>query len=163
MEELGINIPGLLGQIINFGLLLLLLYFLGYRPIMRMLKERQRRIEEGIRFADEAKKNAERAEEEFKKRLDEAGRKAREIIESATKRGEALREEIVAKAKEEAEALLERAREEIRREREEAIERIRKEFVDLSILAAEKVIKRSLDKETHRKIIEEFLEETRRG
>jgi F-type H+-transporting ATPase subunit b len=66
-------------------------------------------------------------------------------------------------ARREAEALIGRARAEIQRERDDAIGEVRREFADLTVLAAGKVIERSLDKEQHRELIEKVLEESQTG
>lgn len=157
---LGISWQGLLGQIINFVLLLVLLYFIGYRPIRKMLDERSKRIKEGIDQAELAKEAAARAEEEVQRRLDEARKDGQLILAQAAEMGERLKAEAREEARREAEALIVRARAEIGMERDEAIDRLRQEFADLAILAAEKVIKETLDKERHRRLIEEVLEES---
>lgn len=157
---LGISWQGLLGQIINFVLLLVLLYFIGYRPIRKMLDERSKRIKEGIDQAELAKEAAARAEEEVERRLDEARKDGQLILAQAAEMGERLKAEAREEARREAEALIVRARAEIGMERDEAIDRLRQEFADLAILAAEKVIKETLDKERHRRLIEEVLEES---
>ncbi len=157
---LGISWQGLLGQIINFVLLLVLLYFIGYRPIRKMLDERSKRIKEGIDQAELAKEAAARAEEEVQRRLDEARKDGQLILAQASEMGERLKAEAREEARREAEALIVRARAEIGMERDEAIDRLRQEFADLAILAAEKVINETLDKERHRRLIEEVLEES---
>lgn len=157
---LGISWQGLLGQIINFGLLLVLLYFIGYRPIRKMLDERSKRIKEGVDQAELAKEAAARAEEEVQRRLDEARKDGQLILAQAAEMGERLKAEAREEARREAEALIVRARAEIGMERDEAIDRLRQEFADLAILAAEKVINETLDKERHRRLIEEVLEES---
>jgi F-type H+-transporting ATPase subunit b len=157
---LGISWQGLLGQIINFVLLLVLLYFIGYRPIRKMLDERSKRIKEGIDQAELAKEAAARAEEEVQRRLDEARKDGQLILAQASEMGERLKAEAREEARREAEALIVRARAEIGMERDEAIDKLRQEFADLAILAAEKVIKETLDKERHRRLIQEVLEES---
>jgi F-type H+-transporting ATPase subunit b len=157
---LGISWQGLLGQIINFVLLLVLLYFIGYRPIRKMLDERSKRIKEGVDQAELAKEAAARAGEEVQRRLDEARKDGQLILAQASEMGERLKAEAREEARREAEALIVRARAEIGMERDEAIDRLRQEFADLAILAAEKVIKETLDKERHRRLIEEVLEES---
>ncbi len=157
---LGISWQGLLGQIINFVLLLVLLYFIGYRPIRKMLDERSKRIKEGIDQAELAKEAATRAEEEVQRRLDEARKDGQLILAQAAEMGERLKAEAREEARREAEALIARARAEIGMERDEAIDKLRQEFADLAILAAEKVINETLDKERHRRLIEEVLEES---
>ena len=74
--------------------------------------------------------------------------------------GEDLRQKAQQEAREDAESLIVRARTEIQRERDDAVDELRKEFSDLAILAAEKVIERSLDKEAHRQLIDKTLEES---
>ena len=160
MEGLGINLPTLLAQIINFAILLGLLYLVAYKPIMRMLDERSRKVKESMEQTEYIKQQAEHAEEEVKKQLETAGKEGMEIIARAMRSGEEMRQKSVQDAKKDAESLVARARVEIQRERDGAIDELRKEFADLTIMAAEKVIEKSLDKQTHRQLIDKVLEES---
>ena len=160
MEGLGINLPTLLAQIVNFVILLGLLYLVAYKPIIRMFDERSRKIKESMEQTEFIKEQAAHAEEEVKKQLEAAGKQGEELIARAARAGEEVRQGIHQQAEQEAESLLARARTEIQRERDEAIDELRKEFADLTILAAEKVIDRSLDKEAHRQLIDKVLKES---
>ena len=160
MSELGINLPTLVAQIVNFVILFGLLYLVAYKPIMRMLDERSRKIKESMEQTEVIKEQAEHAEEEVKKQL-EAGRKqGQDIISQATRTGEEIRQKAQQEARQDAETIVARARTEIQRERDDAVDELRKEFADLTIMAAEKVIDRSLDKKTHRQLIDKVLEES---
>jgi len=159
LEGLGINLPTLLAQIVNFFILLGLLYLVAYKPIIRMFDERSRKIKESMEQAEFIKEQAAHAEEEVQKRLQDAGRQGQELIARAERTAEEIRQGIRQQAEQEAESLLNRARTDIQRERDEAIDELRKEFADLTILAAGKVIERTLDKEAHRQIIDKVLEE----
>jgi len=160
LASLGINLPGLIAQIVNFAILFGLLYLVAYKPIMRMLDERSRKIKESMEQTEFIKEQAAHAEEEFEKRIEAAAREGQEVVARAAKTGEELRQKTQQQAEQEGEALINRARAEIQRERDEAIDELRKEFADLTIMAAEKVIDRSLDKEAHRQIIDKVLEES---
>ena len=160
MEGLGINLPTLLAQIINFAILLGLLYLVAYKPIMRMLDERSRKVKESMEQTELIKQQAERTEEEVKKQLEAAGKEGMEIVARAMRTGEEVRQKAQQEAKQDAESLIVRARVEIQRERDGAIDELRKEVADLTIMAAEKVIEKSLDKETHRQLIDKVLEES---
>ena len=160
MEGLGINLPSLLAQLVNFAILLGLLYLVAYKPIMRMLDERSRRIKQSMEQTEYIKQQVARAEEEFKKQIEAAGKQGQEIVDRAVKTGEELRQKAQQEAKKEAENLIARARAEIRRERDEVIDELRGEFADLTILAASKVIERSVDEEAHRQLIDKVLEES---
>ncbi|TET26152.1 MAG: F0F1 ATP synthase subunit B [Dehalococcoidia bacterium] len=160
MEGLGINLPTLIAQIINFALLLGLLYLVAYKPVMRMLDERSRRIKESMEQTEQIKKQAERAEEEVKKQIAAAGKEGLGVLARAARTGEEMRQKAQQAAKQDAESLITRARGEIQRERDEAIDELRQEFADLTILTAGKVIDKSLDKEAHRQLIEKVLKES---
>jgi F-type H+-transporting ATPase subunit b len=159
LESLGINMPTLLAQVINVAILFGLLYLVAYRPIMRMLDERSRKIKESMDNTELIKKQAERAEEEAAKRIEAAGKEGEEVVARAMKTGEEVKKEARQQSQKEAETLVARAQAEIRRERDEAIGELRKEFADLTVTAAGKVIDRTLDKKAHRQIIDKVLEE----
>jgi len=160
LADLGINLPVLVAQIINVAILFGLLYLVAYKPIMRMLDERSRRIKESMKQADDIKEQAARAEEEVKKQLETASSEGQERIAQAVQIGEDVKQKAQQEARQEAETLIARARTDIQRERDEAIDELRKEVADLTILAAGKVIDRSLDKKAHRQLIDKVLEES---
>jgi F-type H+-transporting ATPase subunit b len=161
--KLGINWPVFITQVVTFIILLVILRVVAYKPIMRMLDERSKRIRESMDQAEELKEQSARAGEEVKKRLEEASREGQERIARAVKAGEDVKLRAQTDARQEAETLLNRARAEIQRERDDAIAGVRREFADLTVLAAGKVIEKSLDKEEHRELIEKVLEESSTG
>ncbi len=160
LTNLGINIPTLVAQIINFVILFGLLYLVAYKPIMRMLDERSRKVRESMEQTEYIKEQAARAEEEATKRIEAAAREGQEVVARAVRTGEDVRRGAQQEAKQEAESLIARARLEIQRERDGAVDELRKEFADLTVLAAGKVIDRSLDKKAHRQLIDKVLEES---
>ena len=160
IASLGISLPTLIAQIINFAILFGLLYLVAYKPIMRMLDERSRKIKESMEQTEFIKEEAAHAEEEAEKRIQVASKEGQEVVARAVRTGEEVREKTEQEAREEAESLITRARLDIQRERDEAIDELRKEFADLTIQAAEKVIDRSLDKAAHRQIIDKVLKES---
>lgn len=159
-DKLGINIPTLIAQVINFGILMGLLYLVAYKPVLRMLDQRAQRVKQSMDETDRIRQEAANAEEAYKKRIELASREGQEIVSRAAKTGEEVRVKAEQQAKQEAELLIQRARGEISRERDEAIGELRREFADLTILAAEKVIDKSLDKKAHEQLIEKALEES---
>ena len=160
MEGLGINLPLLIAQLVNFLILLGLLYLFAYKPILRMFDERSNRIKESMEQTESIKEQAANAEEEARKRIEAASKEGQEAVARAVRTGEEIKQKAQQEARPEAEALIAKARLEIQRERDEAIDGLRSELTDLTVLAAEKVIERSLDKEAHRELIEKVLEES---
>ena len=162
MDKLGIDLASFIAQLVNFGILLTLLYLVAYKPILRMMDGRAARIKESLEQAEEMKKQAEAAEVEFKQQIADASKQGQAVIERASKTAEDIRLKAQEEAKADAEALVSRAKADIRRERDEVIDELRKEFADLTVLAAGKVIGKSLDKEAHRDLINQVLEESTR-
>jgi len=160
LANLGISLPTLLAQIVNFVILFGLLYLVAYRPIMRMLDKRSGKVKESMEQTEYIREQAARAEEEAEKRINIASEEGQKVIAQAVRTGEELRQQAQGEARQEAESLITRARTEIQRERDEAIDELRKKFADLTILAAGKVIDRSLDKKAHRQLIDKVLEES---
>ncbi len=160
LTDLGISVPVLLAQVVNVAILFVLLYLFAYKPVMKMLDERSRRIKESLAQADSVREQAAQAETEVKKQLEAASRDGQEKIARAVQIGEEVKQKAQLEARQEAEALITRARSEIHRERDEAIDEVRKEVADLTILAAEKVIDQSLDKKAHRQLIDKVLAES---
>ena len=160
LASLGISVPTLLAQIVNFAILFGLLYLVAYKPMMRMLDERSGKVKESMEHTEYIKKQAAHAGEETKRQIEAAGEEGRGIITRAMRTGDEVKREAQQEARREAESLIDRARTEIQRERDDAIGELRKEFADLTILAAGKVIDRSLDKEAHRQLIDKVLEES---
>jgi F-type H+-transporting ATPase subunit b len=163
IDALGFNLPALIAQIVNFALLLIIFRLILYKPLLKMLDERKQRIQEGLDASDEAKRRLSQTEQEVAKELDKARQQGQEQIAQAQQIGARIQEEARQGARTEAEQLLERARGEIQLERDSAIAALRREFADLTITAAERVIKEELDAHKHRRLIEEVLAEAPRG
>jgi len=157
---LGLTLPSFIGQLINFLILLGLLTFFGYKPIRKMLDERSNRIKQSMEQAEATKKEYENARIEVEKQISKARDEGQSIVGQSEQAGERIKEEARQEARKEAQAIVGRTREELERERDKAINELRKEFVDTAILAAEKVISETLDKEKHRSIIEKTLDES---
>ena len=160
---LGISWQGLVAQLINFGILLVLLYFIAYKPIRKMLDERSDKVKTSMEQAEQMKEVMARTEEQVKEELDAARTERQNILAQAEQVGQQLKEEAREQAKQDAEVIVAKARTEIGRERDEAIAELKREFADLAIMAAEKVINETLDKEKHRKLIDEVLEQASEG
>jgi F-type H+-transporting ATPase subunit b len=158
--EIGINLPLLVAFIVNFVILFGLLGLVLYKPVMKMLDERSKRIKESMERAEATKEEYAHAEEEIKRLISKAREDGQALVNQASQIGEKLREEAREGARKEAQAIVDRTRAELEEERDRIIDDLRREFVDISISAAEKVIKETLDKERHRKLIEEALEES---
>lgn len=159
-DKLGFNLPSLIVYLVNFVLLLVVLYFFAYKRLLAMMDRRSDRIRQSLEAADKAQEEAARSREQMEKQLAESRREGQRLLEQAREAAEKFRQEERARAQEEVHAFIEKAREDIHRERDLAIDEVRRHFAELAIAAAEKVVRRSLDESAHRELIEEVLRES---
>ena len=159
MADLGLNFPSLIVFMVNFLILLGILYMFAYKPILRLMDQRSERIRESLEAADRAREEAARSHQDTQHQLNEARIEGQRLIEQAREMAERYRGEERDRARQDAEAFIARAREDIQRERDVAIQEVRSHFADLAISAAERVIERSLDREAHGELIARVLEE----
>jgi F-type H+-transporting ATPase subunit b len=158
--SLGINLSLLVVFIINFIILLIMLRLFLYKPVMKVLDERAKRTKEAMELAEATKQQFEQAKTEVQKQIDKGRQEAQAIITQAMQTGERLKEESRQEAAKQAQGIVDRTKAELETERDRIIGDLRREFVELSLLAAEKVIKETLDREKHRKLIEETLQQS---
>jgi F-type H+-transporting ATPase subunit b len=145
--------------LIAFGVSLLILRKLAFPRIADALDKRRKAIEESIDHAERTRVEAERLLQEYRERLREAREQADDIINRSRKAADKLQDEAKVDATHKREELMEQTRRDIEQETRRAIEQIRREVADLTVLATEKVTRKSLDDDDHRRLIEEALSE----
>jgi F-type H+-transporting ATPase subunit b len=153
--ELGLMIWALLA----FGITLWLLNKLAFPRIAEALDRRRKAIEDSIEAAERNKREADELLEEYRARLREAREQAEDIVSRARKAAENLQDETKAAATKQREELLAQARRDIEHETRRALDELRKEVADLTVAATEKITRKSLNEEDHRRLIEEALAE----
>ncbi len=131
----------------------------AFPKIQEALDKRARAIAENIEAAEKQRKEADDLLGEYRARLQEAREQADDIIERARKAGETAKAEATTEGKEKREELVEAAKRDIEAETRRSLERIRKEVADLTVLATEKVTRKTLDDADHKRLIEEALSE----
>ena len=120
---------------------------------------RQKAIEETIETAERTQKEAEQMLAEYRQRLQEARQQAEDIVARARKAADRHQEEVMRGGPRKQQEMLEQARKDIETETRLALERIRKEVADLTVIATEKVTRKTLTSEDHQRLIQEALQE----
>ncbi len=159
MSELGLDLGLIVSQVVNFGLLLALLYALLHKPILNKLRERAARIQEGLEQAEQAERLRADAEAYYQAEVERARRDARDIIERATRSAEQLRQEILAKARVDAHDLVLQAQRQAQREIEGEQMAFHQEVIDLALAAASRLLQEELDEQKHHELVRQFIEQ----
>jgi F-type H+-transporting ATPase subunit b len=153
--ELGLMIWTLL----LFGATLLILNKLVFPRISEALDRRSKAIEESIDHAERTRREADELLEEYRARLREAREQSEDIVVRARRAADSLGDQAKADATKQREELLAATRRDIEAETRRALDEIRKEVADLTVIATEKVTRKSLTPDDHRRLIEEALRE----
>jgi F-type H+-transporting ATPase subunit b len=150
--------PGLIiWTLVSFFILLFLLKKVAFPPILKGMKKREETIKQQLEEAQKTKKEAENLLEDYKRQLAEARSEAQKIMNEGKSLGENMRKEIVQKAQAESNQIVKRAQEEIELQKQKAILELQEKIADLSIMAATKIINKSLNTEDNRRLVEEYI------
>jgi len=163
MEALGINLGFLIFQILNFSIVMILLYAWAYKPVINGLQKRKETIAKSLedaRIAEEARSNA---EEEANQILSKAQSEAVEKVREATERAETARQEILAQAEEDAGKAREAAVVDATQERDRLLADMRGQVAALAMAAAQRLIGEALDEQRQHVLIDEFFSGIKSG
>jgi F-type H+-transporting ATPase subunit b len=149
-------------QVINLLVVIGVLYLLLYKPLSKVLADREAKIEGSLNDAAAARAKAEEMFTAYQQQLQGASQEAQEILDRANRMAEATRTEIVTRAKEEAGRVLEQTRAEIEDEKSRALAAIRSEAATLAVMAAGKVLERNLTADDQERLAREALAEVER-
>ncbi len=156
---MSVNFHDMIWAIINFLILVAILHKFLYKPIIGMLDSRKQAIQSQLDQASEARNEAMQVKEEYTREMQNARQEAQEIINRATKLAEESKSGILQEAKAESEKVLKRAQEEINLEKEKAKAELRNEVASLAVLAAGRVLERTIKTEDHEQMIRQFVQE----
>jgi F-type H+-transporting ATPase subunit b len=153
-----INLFWVIVSAINFLLFFVVIWSVAFKPVSKMLEDRKVRIEQGLKDAEQARRDRENAEAERVATLTEARREANDILARAQKIAQETRDADIAATKEELERIRVRAAADIEAEKTRALTEVRAEVADLALRAASRVVGETLTSERERRLVEEFLE-----
>ena len=158
-EFLNINFFTALFTLFNTILLFLVLKHFLFEPVMKMIADRQKEIDDLYDAADSAKASAQALEAEYQQKLSVAAETSERLVKEATDRGRIREEEIIRQANLEAGAILDKAAADIAQEKKKAINDAKDEISDIAMAIAEKVVGRSLNAADQASLVDHFIAE----
>jgi F-type H+-transporting ATPase subunit b len=149
----------LIGGALAFIVVFFVLSRVAFPKIRAAVEKRESEVQGNLERAENAKGEAEKVLEDYKRQLAEARSEANRIIEEARGQAEQVRKDLIAKAEKDAGTIVARAQEQIEAERTRAVQELQGQIASFSIELAEKVVGRSLDGETHRDLVDAYIKE----
>lgn len=146
-----------IAQLVNFAIVLFVLYKFAYKPILKNLNDRTKKIEKGVEDAKNAEKRLEQIAEKEKEVLVSARKEAQAIIKKSEEDAKKNADNIAAEAKVQTEKMIGETKKAIENEKKNMLTEVKSEIAGLVILATEKLISEKLDKEKNQKIIESVI------
>ncbi|MEK6684298.1 MAG: F0F1 ATP synthase subunit B [Nitrospirota bacterium] len=146
-------------SVISFGILLFLLKRFALPGILEMLEAREKKIKDSLDQAERLKQEAQQLLAQYEAKLTSIHDESRTILDAARKQAQLQLEENERRMEQETKRMLAEARSEIQREQQRVLREVHQTAVDLTLLAAEKVLSRSLTDADHRRLIEEAVQE----
>lgn len=148
----------LFAQILNFLILVVILTKVAYKPLMKVLAEREEKIANSIKSAEQDEIAAKKLLVDYQKQLASARIEAQEIVDKATKLAAEEREASIAETRAEIERMRKSAQADIDRDRELAVAKLKGEVVALSMAAAAKIITSNIDEKVNEQLVSEFID-----
>ncbi len=157
MDKLGINWGLLIAQIFNVAFLVWLLGQFLFKPVLNMLSERTRRVQESLKEAEQVKQQLANAQRDYQAELTKARKEGAALVVQAQERAKAQEAEILAQARREAERLREEARGQAIQERDQLLREAKGQIAELVTITASKVLVAELQAKGHDKLIADSL------
>jgi len=145
--------------IVSFAVLVGLLGALAWTPLIGMIEEREARMRGAGEAAERARQEAERLRAELEARLAHGEAEMKEMLSRAQRDGEAMKSELKKEAEGESRRLMERTRLQLEEEQRRLVAELRREVASLSVEAAERLMRKSVDPGVHKGVLEEFFRE----
>jgi F-type H+-transporting ATPase subunit b len=152
----------LIAQIINFAIVLGVLWYFALKPLMKLMNKRSSDIEKSLKDAQEIEKKLAEAADTKEKIVIEAKQEAQIVMEKVHKESDKAREEKIQETKKEVEQIVKRTKADLAAEKEKMVDEAKKQVADLVVEAATKVIKKNIDPEADRVIIEETIKKVKK-
>lgn len=144
---------------INFLVLVAVLYKFGWGPVIRMIDSRQAIIDESLDKAEAARKETEQMTAKLAEEIADARKQAKAIIDEAQKNAEVAKQDILAQAQASADSMLARAEAEIAKEKAEAISQIKGEVADMVVAVTGRLLSENMSDQQHKALVDKYIAE----
>lgn len=158
-EFLNINFFTALFTLANTVALFFVLKIFLFEPVMKMIRDRQKEIDDMYAEADQAKLEASDLRSEYENKLATAAQTSERMVKEAMERGQSRQEDIIRQANQEAEAILLKAQADIAQEKKKALNDAKNEIAGLAMDIAGKVVGHSLGEKDQKELVDQFIEE----
>lgn len=149
----------LIAQIINFGIVLGVLWYFALKPLMKVMNKRNEDIEQSLKNAEEIEKKLKAAGETKEQMITEAKKESQVILENTNKEAEKMKTDKIAETRSEMEKLAAKTKASLEAEKDKMISDAKKEVGGMIVEVSSKIVGKNLDSEANRKMVEETVKQ----
>ncbi|MFA5318547.1 MAG: F0F1 ATP synthase subunit B [Patescibacteria group bacterium] len=157
-----VDIRLLIAQAVNFFIVFAILYYFAVRPLMKVLAERSKKIENSLKNAEQIEKELANAEKKREEVIRQAKREANEILSEVEKKGEERKKEMMAKAKEEIEGIVNKTKEDLNIEKQITLKHIKNEAAEMITSAMEKILGKKMNGDIDESYVRKVIEDVKK-
>ena len=157
-----VDVRLLIAQAVNFAIVFIVLYYFGIRPLMKILIERSKKIENSLKNASMIEKELKATESNREEIMRQARQEASALLTEVEHKGEGRKKEMMTKAKEEIEKIVSKTKEDLEIEKKIMLKHVKEEAGELIVSAMEKVLSKKMTGEDDKKVIEAAIKEIKK-
>jgi F-type H+-transporting ATPase subunit b len=158
LGTLGINLKIFIAQLVNFVVVLLVLWKFAYKPIVDLLDKRAKKVEESVKQAEHIEKRVQEIEDEQHEVIAKAKSEASQILEKGREDAEKQKTAFIAKTKDEVAQVVQKGKEQLKNEKEQMIREAKEDIVKIAVAASEKILKETVDKDKSNALAKEVVD-----
>jgi F-type H+-transporting ATPase subunit b len=162
LGTLGINLKIFLAQLLNFAIVLVVMWKFAYKPIVKLLEERQEKIVRSVKQADDVEKRVAELEHEQKEVIATAKSEAAKILDEARVSADDRKKELLTKAKEEVKGVVAQGKVQLEAQKTQMIQEAREEIAAIAVEAARKILAEGVDEKKATKLAEGVVDKMSR-
>lgn len=157
LSALGLDYKLLIAYALNFIVLVFILNKIGYKPMLKFVQERTKKIEDGVKNAELAKTNLEQASHQREEMITAAHKEAQGIIDQAKHQAELQASQVMEKSRQDSEKVVQASQQVIAQERSAALNQAKQEVANLVLAATEKVLRQKVDATVDKTFVDSLL------
>ncbi len=157
IDSFHIDLKLLIAQIINFAIVFSVLFYFVIKPLMKVMDDRSKKIENSLKQSEEIKNKLAKIENDYEAEIKRARKEASIIVKEARELAEKKKNEMVFKAKEEIGSIINKEKEGIREQKEKTMKELKREVVDIVLMSLEKILEKRIDSREDKELIKKIV------
>ena len=158
IDSFHIDLKLFIAQVVNFAIVFSVLFYFVIKPLMKVMDERSKKIEDSLKQAEDIKSKLTKTEEDYEAEIKKARKEAGIIVREAGELAEKKKDEMVVQAKAEIGAIINKEKESIRTEKDKTMKELKQEVAGIVMMSLEKILEKRIDSKEDKELIKKIID-----